>query len=147
MGMSMVFGIATNAGGTVDIQTKLGIGTTIELRIPIAKPAPVAPSPRAIAHVTLKNRRVEAYVAVVLEALGLRALHQVPEGSDASDLWVTDAAGITPQRIRSYLELHRESKAVVIGGNKEFADAGAVTASAETPLAGLRTAIVTAAGG
>ncbi|HYE63579.1 MAG TPA: PAS domain S-box protein [Phycisphaerales bacterium] len=146
MGLAMVFGIVSNAGGTVDIKSKPGEGTSIELTLPAAHREEASTS-LVFAHVTLQNRRVAAYVAVVLQALGLRAVHHAPTASDASDLWVTDAASTPAARVRMFLEAHPGGKVVVIGGTPEHTRAGAHTAPAEAPLSGLRTTIVTAAGG
>lgn len=145
MGLAMVFGIVSNAGGSVEIRSKPGEGTAIELLLPAAKPQEAGPG-HSFAHVTLQNRRVAAYVAVVLQALGMRAVHHAPDSSDASDLWVTDAATTPPARVRTFLESHPGGKVVVIGGTGEHAREGAHTAPAELPLSGLRTTIVSAAG-
>ena len=145
MGLAMVFGIVSNAGGKVEIQSRPGHGTSIELLLPAAQ-AQEAPATHAIAHVTLANRRVSAYVAVVLQALNMRAVQHAPDASDASDLWVTDAASTPAARVRTFIDTHPGGKVVVIGGTQEHARSGATVAPAEAPLSGLRSTIVNVAG-
>jgi PAS domain S-box-containing protein len=145
MGLAMVFGIVNTAGGSVDIQSTPGHGTSIELLLPTAAEQETPPT-AAIAHVTLSNRRISAYVAVVLQALNMRAVQHAPDSSDASDLWVTDATSTPAARVKTFLDTHPGGKVVVIGGTPDHAAAGAHTAPAEAPLSGLRSTIVTVAG-
>lgn len=51
LGLPMVWGVVTHAGGTIEVDSKLGRGTTFALRFPALAtkaPAPVAPPPTAL---------------------------------------------------------------------------------------------------
>ncbi len=148
MGLAMVFGIVSNAGGSMEIRSRLGMGTTVELLLPVAgtpEAAPEAGGVRGLGHISVKDPRSAAYLSVVLEAVGLRAIQGSPDPSDASDLWITDAAHTTPEGVAAYQQAHPGAKVVVIGGGAEYARAGALLAPVETPLSGLRSAVVSAA--
>jgi PAS domain S-box-containing protein len=146
MGLSMVFGIVSNAGGSMEIHSRLGMGTTVELVLPAAR-QPAATGGigvRGLGHISVKDPRSAAYLSVVLEAVGLRAIHDAPAISDASDLWITDVAYSTADKVAAYRQAHPGAKVVVIGGGADHAQAGALLAPAETPLSGLRSAVVSA---
>jgi signal transduction histidine kinase len=59
LGLSTVYGIIERAGGRVEVDSTLGEGTTVQVRLPIApsKPAPIAPTVRPISEGAL-NRAI-----------------------------------------------------------------------------------------
>ena len=42
LGLSMIHGLAAQLGGTLELSSTLGLGTTIEMWIPVAKPDALA---------------------------------------------------------------------------------------------------------
>jgi signal transduction histidine kinase len=85
LGLSQVYGIAKQTGGTVSISTKLGEGTTVAVYLPRSKAAPVSRAPESTDQSALPIR--EATILVVdddrdvrelalscLESLGYRVL-------------------------------------------------------------------------
>jgi len=52
LGLAQVYGFAKQSGGTVQIQTQVGRGTTIKLFLPRSHKSPVADEDRLAAHVT-----------------------------------------------------------------------------------------------
>jgi signal transduction histidine kinase len=99
LGLSMVYGMATQSGGTVRIASRVGVGTTVELWLPIADRADTHAPPPQIApvqgvvpsrHVLLVDDDTEVTTATVamLEQLGHRV---VVASSGASALEVLRA--------------------------------------------------------
>jgi PAS domain S-box-containing protein len=55
LGLSVVYGIVTRHGGDIDVQSRLGAGTTFTLHLPIRRPAPEEP-PAALTTVSRSAR-------------------------------------------------------------------------------------------
>ena len=108
LGLSMVYGFAKQSGGTVKIASKIGLGTTVSLFLPLAgselqttatNAAPVTPSaaPRTIL-VVEDEADVRAIVRRQLESLGHRVLVAeaateallLLQGPGAPDVLLTD---------------------------------------------------------
>lgn len=67
LGLALVFGVVQSAGGTIDLDTRPGKGTTFRLRL---RPAPTPGSGRAkTAVVDLSDRRLQAYASAELKRL------------------------------------------------------------------------------
>jgi signal transduction histidine kinase len=85
LGLSQVYGIAKQTGGTVSITTELGQGTTVAVYLPRSTALPVAVSPERAAAAPLRShdatilvvdddRDVRLFAASCLETLGYRVI-------------------------------------------------------------------------
>lgn len=93
LGLSLVHGVMLAAGGTVEIDSSPGVGSTVVLSFPAAprRDAPIvedAPRPRAAA--SIRDRRDASIVTNLLEFAGFELMREDERGSP--DLWVLDAA-------------------------------------------------------
>lgn len=122
LGLSLVHGIVQQYGGTIDIETSPGKGTTFVLTFPLASKASPQPSPGEIRPpirtvVSFADARLRTYASTVAKALGCEVdeanANQVGGDSiaepaiDLSDesrgvVWVVDGEDLTPQRIRDF---------------------------------------------
>jgi signal transduction histidine kinase len=89
LGLPTVYGAVRQCGGCVDLDSRLGRGTRIDLILPLARrpdaPAPVPPRPRPGDETILvveDEDRVRRVVVHMLESLGYNVL-QAASGSDA----------------------------------------------------------------
>jgi PAS domain S-box-containing protein len=119
LGLALVHGVAQAAGGSVDIRSAPGRGTTVTLTLPAAggavgggsargtAPAPArekalaagvperAPAAAAkvetrVAHLTVGDERLSAFLEAFLTARGLRVVRGHPRGLPEEQVWVTD---------------------------------------------------------
>lgn len=97
LGLPLVHKVSVRAGGSVEVDTGVGRGTTVIMRLP-AGAAPGlrgnAPRPRAV--VTIRDARLATLVRHVLEGAGFEVV--VRRGGrvgGALDLWVADEAAAT----------------------------------------------------
>lgn len=94
LGLSLVRSVAQSTGGSVQMDSKPGKGTSVTLTLPVDHGAllarePGRPAPGAV--VSLGDTRESTYVAALLASAGFNAEHaDNVEGRDAL-LWVTDA--------------------------------------------------------
>jgi len=149
LGLSMVHGIVarTGAGGSLDIDSAPGRGTTVTLRLPAA-PDPAAPgAPRRTAFITVANKRIEAFTAALADAMGRRPITQAPppDGGHPGDCWITDADSATPDRARTFAQRTGPHRLIVLGNPNGSAPPGAVIIPDGTPLGRLREALAAAA--
>lgn len=95
LGLALVRNVADRAGGTVEIDSAVGQGTTVRMTLPAARSAP---SPRDAvatrAAVAIADGRREALVRHILEASGASV---ESDGPDAAQVWVVEPG---PDRLR-----------------------------------------------
>ncbi len=58
LGLSVVYGIVTRHGGDIDVESRLGRGTTFTIRLPVGPPVPMAESPTSAPVATARASRV-----------------------------------------------------------------------------------------
>ena len=97
LGLSLVHGVAAAAGGSVEIDSRSGHGTTVAMRLPVAGPgAGVTERPKqnadAIARVSLSDHRVGACFTALLQSVGFTVREGQPTSQERVSLWVTDAS-------------------------------------------------------
>jgi signal transduction histidine kinase len=94
LGLSVVLGVVRQSGGQIRVQSQAGEGTSIELFLPVAVPAPpaaaVAPAARTLARgvtvlVAEDEPTVRMFVTRVLKSAGYRVF-EAPDGHSALDL-------------------------------------------------------------
>ena len=95
LGLPLVHKVAVRVGGHVEIESEVGKGTTVTMRLPAATACLLEPV--RLAAVTIADARVRTLVRHVLEAAGVE-IASSEQNPAAADLWVTDAAGSSERR-------------------------------------------------
>lgn len=160
LGLTLVHAAVTSAGGSIDIRSKPGLGTTVDLLLPRAD-APPAPrescegaDPAAAIEqgevgVTITDPRKRAFLVQVLRASGyepapLDANEPVP---DRLLVWLTEA---TPQRLRQASQFlgRGQGRRVLVYGpcSQEWFNIGATHVDESRGLEGVRQALRIGAG-
>lgn len=105
LGLSLVQGVAGSAGGSVEIDSAEGKGTTIVLTLPLKQAvAPrAAEAPNLAAAVSVADARLSSFASTLLEAWGFDVRRAGAEGPAGCDLWVTDATPRACDQAAAYL--------------------------------------------
>ena len=69
LGLALVYGIVQEAGGTIELDSRLGVGTTFTLRLPRATGSASRPAAARTAIVEVKDARTRAFVTAELRSL------------------------------------------------------------------------------
>lgn len=100
LGLALVVGIVSKAGGTVEVSSEKDRGSVFRLKLPAsARPGAGGKRPGVTAAVELADARLRAFIVYELGAHGV----EVRPGGEAGvcDLWVTDHP--EPERVRAHL--------------------------------------------
>lgn len=97
LGLPLVRKVAARSGGSVQIRSEVGKGTTIELRLPVVpRPVAAASSTRTIGSLvalSLRSRRTTALITQILVGAGARVRATIPGGIGVADVLVTEPTG------------------------------------------------------
>ncbi|CAN5270572.1 hypothetical protein BH09MYX1_BH09MYX1_18990 [soil metagenome] len=91
LGLSTVFGIVAQSGGSIAVQSELGVGTTLQIYLPRVAAAPTLPlaiasePPRTRGNETILLIEDEAQVRAVIGSILLRAGYRVIEASSPEE--------------------------------------------------------------
>jgi hypothetical protein len=103
--------VVERAGGTIEIRSRVGLGTTVRLALPVArtdnKPSPL------VAGLRIADGRVASIVRHILESNG-----SVIDGEielDEVDILVTDANRADLAAARRWMRVHPPARLVVLG--------------------------------
>lgn len=92
LGLFVVKGIVKRAGGTIEIDTAPGRGTTVTLHIPVAtnstRPPVAGHKPQAI--ITIRDSRLSAFASALLFASGYEVKHNAADDSSGQAIIVVD---------------------------------------------------------
>lgn len=121
LGLALVHGIVQKAGGTIQIDSEQGRGTTFILTVPAAqlRAAPsgrghvIAGRPRAL--VTIKDARLRAYVASVLHSMSFEVSSSDGPDDEPAMLWLTDPNHQLADRARRFLAADHDRRIIVLG--------------------------------
>jgi hypothetical protein len=119
LGLSLVRGVAQTAGGSVDIESEQGKGTTVILNLPIATRRADSISAGATADrtavVSIRDRRAASFIAAILQAGDFTVVLTDGQEPESSRLWVIDPDSISIQVAKKYLRADRRRRIVVFG--------------------------------
>lgn len=109
LGLALVHGVATGAGGRVEIDSAPGKGTTVSLLLPAlsARAADTAASDRPRAAISLLDPRFHSFIAGILVSRGYEVEAAAPAGGPPPKgviLWVVDAASVSAATAEEFLE-------------------------------------------
>lgn len=130
LGLSLVRGVTQSAGGSLDIESEVGKGTTVVLNLPVATDRDQTlegkPSDRTAA-VSIRDRRSASFVSAILQAG--RFIPKMVNGEDPGEsrLWIVEPAAATIQAAKKYLRADRRRRVVAFGpAAEEWAALGAL---------------------
>lgn len=115
LGLALVQQIAGSAGGTVEIESVEGAGTTVTLRVPQAQEQrPTTGGPRIA--LTLSDGRTAAYARALLATEGLHVAFApgVEPPSDA-DVWIVDDDAVDLASALAFLNARPGRRALAVG--------------------------------
>ncbi|MCI0674724.1 MAG: response regulator [Phycisphaerales bacterium] len=148
LGLSLVHSIVDAAGGTVEIDSELGRGTTIALTLPLAgdaaSPSGMRGVTRPVAALALGDERFKALVHTVLESIGYQVRASGEEtsspGSDANVLVVeTGEEGL--ETARAFMAEREDRRVAVFGeADDRWSELGAIRVGNSCRLSELRRA-------
>ncbi|MGA1223090.1 MAG: ATP-binding protein [Phycisphaerales bacterium] len=110
LGLPLVRRVVERAGGGIEIDSVVGSGTTVRLRLPVASEDGMA---ETIAAMRIADGRVRDLVRGYLEAFGARIDGAL--GLDDADVLVIDAAAVTEGIARRWTAVHPAERLVVLG--------------------------------
>lgn len=115
LGLALARGVVTRAGGTIELSSSIGTGTTWTLTFPEADQT--SASPPRLAAVNLSDQRLGAFVTAMLQSLNIQALQTngSPQPPDEADLWVTDAQEALPHAALDFLTKDPARHVVFLG--------------------------------
>ncbi len=115
LGLPLVARVVSRAGGSIQIESKPGRGTTVAILLPVARgEGPAARHSKALsAVVTLKDGRAAALIQNLLEAAGVR----VASGRDptGADIWILEPTSASLVAAKAWRVRHPHSGLILFG--------------------------------
>jgi PAS domain S-box-containing protein len=149
LGLSLVQGVARSAGGTVQIDSTPGQGSTIVLTLPARHVEEATPRTELVsalnAVVTIEDQRIASFVGSVLGASGFEVTYDGEGHLDDSELWITDPTPRAIEQARAYLAGSKRKVLVVGRATAEWLGLGAIVVEDPMDFEGLRERIHDAA--
>ncbi|MEM8883014.1 MAG: GAF domain-containing protein [Planctomycetota bacterium] len=123
LGLALVHGVAKGAGGTVDIDSAPGRGTTVHLTLPTATaprvPAPgtadAPAAPFSVVGISIDDRRMAAYASLLVRSAGLEPRHCPPNEPGACRIWIAEPGRTAPRTAQQFLEEDARRRVVLFG--------------------------------
>ncbi len=149
LGLTLVRKVADQAGGSVEIESALGQGTTVSIILPVI-PADQPGVAALLAVVSLADGRAAAMVQHVLETNGFRT--ELADNPAQADIWVTEPATSALTKVRAWRKRHPHGQLVLFGGPardslREWTLFRPVTIDDRNDLAAIRTGLFRAVDG
>lgn len=142
LGLSLVHGVAKTSGGTVEIDSTPGRGTTVTLRIPIAPPAPLAKVKIRSAVMTLGDPRTAGWVSSILSFEGYNVLRASDGEIPESDVWITDPTDRNLETARVYLSRSARPQVIVLGdASASWTELGVTIVRSTEELSSIKAAV------
>jgi PAS domain S-box-containing protein len=117
LGLSLVRGVAQSAGGSVEIDSEVGRGTTVKLNLPALTQQPAgadgtAPGQGAV--ISIRDRRAATLIAAILQpAMTVRMASGLDPGP--SRLWIIESGAVSVSVAKRYLRSDRRRRIVLFG--------------------------------
>jgi signal transduction histidine kinase len=116
LGLALVSGVASDAGGSVRLESEVGRGTTVVMSLPAGAGAEGPTSGEALlARVSIRDARTRALVTALLGTSGFRVADG--DGPNGAAVWVADPEEAQPARARQFLEARPAARLIVLGGS------------------------------
>jgi len=115
LGLALVHAVAKSCGGTVDIDSSAGSGTTILLSLPAAQEVPEPAPEEAIAAVSFSDARTAAYAELLLRSTGIDVV-RTPAGEPGdTQVWITEPSEESLAAARQYVAEDSRRRVVFYG--------------------------------
>ena len=111
LGLPLVRRVVERAGGSVEIDSRPGLGTTVRLVLPYAEDESPAGGP--LVSIKMDDGRAAAIITGFLHSHGATVDPSI--GMLDADLAIVEAARVVPDDIRRWLDVHRPHRLVVLG--------------------------------
>jgi PAS domain S-box-containing protein len=117
LGLALVRGTVQSAGGTIDIESAPGAGTSVALTLPVAMRAPVAVAGGPLtAYITVREPRLASMVQGFLEAAGFEVAAGGAEAPAHARLWVAACPPAMPESLSRFLESDPRRQVLIVEG-------------------------------
>jgi hypothetical protein len=121
LGLALVRGAILKAGGSIDLDSEPGRGTTFRLSIPVVREhlsSTLGHHRETVkAMVRLRDKRLSAYCTTMLSSFGCTVESSAWPPSDGCLLAVLDASSADPEELNDFLEVNARRRALLIGNN------------------------------
>jgi len=111
LGLALVRKVAEIVGGSVNIESQLGRGTTVTMNLPIVPPVPAVDRP--LAAISVGDGRAAGLMRHLLEAAGADVQVRTTPGD--ADIWIVDPMSADPRQARAWRTLRPRGKVVLFG--------------------------------
>jgi signal transduction histidine kinase len=116
LGLALVHGVSQTAGGSVQIESEPGKGTTVVMHIPAAVEAPKSRRRPPTAAVSLQDGRIASFVCTFLRSAGVEPKRvDAAKAPGAHTCWVTDPSPGALSAAKKYLKERKGRCVVAIG--------------------------------
>lgn len=111
LGLSLVHGVVHAAGGTLDVKSEPGQGTTFLFSLSIADDAPPI---RASILVTVRDPRTRALVTALAAAAGCEVVREIGNEDSGAAIWITDPIDGLERRAEEFVSQSDRRRVFVI---------------------------------
>lgn len=126
LGLVLVCSAVRDANGTIDVESQLGVGTTVRVTIPIWESCSVTPIPVAdAACVDIRDSRMRAFITSLLVDAGVHRITNSWSPTETARLVVVDGPNTLPSELGEFLNSDPTRQAIVFG--EHASDGSAVT--------------------
>jgi PAS domain S-box-containing protein len=119
LGLALVQGAVLKAGGSIELDSQLSVGTVFTLILPVANRTKddhaTAERKPAVARVSLCDARMAAYTSTVLRSLGFSVDFGPWSPVGDADLLVIDAGAVSPGDLEAFVAVDERRRVIVFG--------------------------------
>jgi PAS domain S-box-containing protein len=117
LGLALVRGVVSHAGGSIKIDSEPGRGTMVTLLLPVARTAASSPPienqrDRLTATVSISDPRVATFLVVLLQGADVNVELTSPHGAPDTNIWILEGHALDARSAAVFL--HREDRRVIV---------------------------------
>jgi len=123
LGLALVQGVARGCGGSVDIDSTPGHGTSVHMILPTSAPdaralpadETAADAPLSVVSISISDARMAAYASLLVRSAGLEARTCDPDDPGKSRIWIAEPSEETSEAARRFLDEDARRRVVIFG--------------------------------